>query len=152
MEPLIELNKIALERAEPCVLSLELLGFAPQLLHPLLVLDLPVLVFFPQLRILHLKLVYSFLVLDPSPLEPELPSLVVNTGPPVEGRQPAPEPWQLALSFRSAALVVSSTSAKRCSPKPTVSPASREASGPNRAPLAMAALMPSWLQEPKTAS
>jgi len=73
-------TELGVELGEPRVLF-------PQLLHSLLVLDLPLLVVVPQLRVLVLELPHPLLVLD-------LSQLVVDNGSPVEHRQAAAEPGQ----------------------------------------------------------
>ena len=87
--------ELGVELGEPRVL-------APQLLHPLLVLhhsllvrDLPLLVFSPELLALVLQLLLP-------PIELDLSQLVVDDGSPVEHRQTAPEPGQRGVVLRFA--------------------------------------------------
>ena len=83
------------ELVEPFDLALEL----P---HLLLVHDLPLLVVFPQLRVLALELPHPLLVNDLPLLELDLSQLVVDNGSPVEHRQQAAEPGQRGVILRFA--------------------------------------------------
>ena len=80
-------TELGVELGEPRVLF-------PQLLHSLLVLDLPLLVFFRQLLVLVLELPHPLLVRDLSAIELDLSQLVVDNGSPVQHRQAAAEPGQ----------------------------------------------------------
>jgi len=73
-------TELGVELGEPRVLF-------PQLLHSLLVLDLPLLV-------LVLELPHPLLVRDLSAIELDLSQLIVDNGSPVEHRQAAAEPGQ----------------------------------------------------------
>ena len=95
-------TELGVELGEPLVLAL-------QLLHPLLVCDLPLLVVVPQLRVLVLELPHPMLVrdlplleLDLSAIELDLSQLVVDNGSPVERRQQAAEPGQRGVILRLA--------------------------------------------------
>jgi len=95
-------TELGVELGEPRVL-------VPQLLHPLLVRDLPLLVFFPELLVFSLEklvfalqLLHSLLELDLPPLELDLSQLVIDNGSPIQHRQKAPEPRQGGVVLRFA--------------------------------------------------
>ena len=102
-------TELGVELGEPLVLALQLLHSLLVLDLPLLVRDLPLLVVFPQLRVLALELPHPLLVndlplleLDLSAIELDLSQLVVDNGSPVEHRQATAEPGQRGVELRFA--------------------------------------------------
>jgi hypothetical protein len=106
IELVLELNKSAsileLSASSRSISLSSCYGFAGLRLHPLLVRDLPLLVFFPQLLVFSLELLHSILVLALDPLELDLSQLVIDNGSPVQHRQTAPEPRQGGVVLRFA--------------------------------------------------